>query len=98
MTLALGAPIVDVDAVLTGPGGGSLGTDRHDSALTVGDPVGVVMMGWHGAKWHVQLSRMITIPLGPYRADQLATLSLPRFAVDGPVAHRSPEERRVGTE
>jgi len=86
LTLPLGAPIVDVDAVLTGPGGGSVSRGRHDSTLTVGDPVGVVMMGWHGEKWHVQLSSMINMPLGHYREDQLANLSLHRFAVDGSVA------------
>lgn len=85
-TLPVGAPMLDVDAVLTRPGGPELSAARHDSTLTVGDPVGLVMLGWHGDKFHAQLSSMINVPVGHYREGQLANLSLHRWAVDGSLA------------
>ncbi|MCJ2178382.1 transporter [Novosphingobium sp. 2580] len=86
VTAPLGAPMLDVDAVLTGPGGAALTARRRDTALTTGDPVGLVMLGWHGEKVHLELSSMINVPVGNYREGQLANLSLHRWAVDGSAA------------
>ncbi len=85
-TVPFGAPILDVDAILTRPGGPSLSGSRHDSALTTGDPVGLLMLGWHGKKLHTQFSTMVNVPIGNYREGQLANLSLHRWAVDTSVA------------
>ena len=85
-TLPFGAPILDVDAILTRPGGPSMSGSRHDSALTTGDPVGLVMLGWHGKKLHTQISSMVNVPIGNYREGKLANLSLHRWAVDTSVA------------
>ncbi|MGE4303350.1 MAG: transporter [Novosphingobium sp.] len=86
VTTPFGAPMLDVDAVLTSPGGPTLSARRHDTALTTGDPVGLVMLGWHSDKLHIQLSSMINVPIGHYREGQLANLSLHRWAVDGSLA------------
>lgn len=86
VTLPIGAPMLDVDAILTTPGGPALNASRHDSALTTGDPVGLVMLGWHGSKVHVQLSSMINVPVGHYREGRLANISLHRWAADGSLA------------
>lgn len=84
--MPLGAPMLDVEAVLTRPGGPALSASRRDSTLTVGDPVGLVMMGWHGEKFHVQVSSMVNVPVGHYREGQLANLSFHRWAADGSLA------------
>ena len=86
VTTPFGAPMVDVEALLTSPGGPSLSGARHDSALTTGDPVVAAMMGWQADKLHVQLSTMINVPIGNYREGALANLSLHRWAVDGALA------------
>ena len=83
VTMPLGAPMLDVDAVLTTPSGPSLSASRHDSALTTGDPVALTMLGWHGDKLHFQIATMTNIPVGHYREGRLANLSLHRWAVDG---------------
>ena len=85
-TLPFGAPMLNVDAVLTGPGGQEIAGRRRDSPLTTGDPVGVIMLGWHGKKLHTQIATMINVPIGNYREGQLANLSLHRWAVDTSVA------------
>ena len=86
VTVPVGAPIVDVDALLTGPGGNTRAASVHDSALTTGDPVAVVMMGWKSGDLNFQLSSIINTPIGHYREGQLANLSLHRWAVDGSAA------------
>ncbi|TCM20870.1 hypothetical protein EDF56_102533 [Novosphingobium sp. PhB165] len=84
--MPFGAPMMSADAVLTGPNGGVFSANRRDTALTTGDPVGVIMLGWHGKKLHAQLATLVSVPVGNYREGQLANLSLHRWAVDQSVA------------
>lgn len=86
LTVPFGAPMIDANALLTRPGGPALTASVHDSALTTGDPVGTVMLGWADGDVHVQLSSMVSVPIGHYREGQLANLSLHRWAVDGSIA------------
>ncbi|PNU04015.1 SphA family protein [Novosphingobium guangzhouense] len=86
VTVPFGAPMIDVEALLTTPGGPSLSGRRHDSALTTGDPVAVGMLGWKADKLNIQLSTMVNVPVGNYREGALANLSLHRWAVDGSLA------------
>ena len=86
LTVPIGAPMIDVDAVLTGPGGGQVARSVRDSTLTVGDPVATVMMGWASGDLHIQASSMINIPVGHYREGQIANLALHRWAADTSLA------------
>ncbi|XHS02582.1 hypothetical protein ACFB49_42020 [Sphingomonas sp. DBB INV C78] len=81
-----GSPIIDVNAVLTGPLGGQISVNRHDSATVVGDPIGTVALGWKTGKVHIQASTIVNFPIGNYREDQLANLAFHRWVVDGSLA------------
>ena len=81
--LPVGRPSVNVDAVLTGPGGGQVAIAREDSAFVIGDPAVTAMLSWNaGGNWHVQAAAMVNIPVGEYREDQLANLAFHRWATD----------------
>ncbi|HEY6814835.1 MAG TPA: transporter [Croceibacterium sp.] len=85
--LPLGVPDVTASAVLTGPGGGTSGVSREDSAFVIGDPIVTAELGWNvGGNSHVALSTMINVPIGQYREDQLANLAFHRWAVDTSLA------------
>lgn len=88
-TLALGAALpvgnvdVNVDAVITGPGGGQVAISREDSAFVVGDPVALVELGWNlGGNVHAATTATVNIPIGNYREGELANLSFNRWIVD----------------
>ncbi|WHO39400.1 transporter [Sphingobium sp. AP49] len=85
-SLPVGAPMVGVTAVVSGPGGGSASISRHDSALLVGDPVGAVLLGWKAGKLHFQGSATVNVPVGNYRDGQLANVSFNRWIVDSSFA------------
>ncbi|RJF91109.1 SphA family protein [Sphingomonas cavernae] len=86
VALPLGAPIVDVNAVITGPRGGQIAVSRHDSTLTLGDPIATAMLGWKTGNVHIQASTMVNIPVGHYREDQLANIAFHRWAGDASLA------------
>lgn len=86
-TIPAGLPDVTASAVLTGPGGGTIGVSREDDAFVIGDPVINAQLGWNvGGNSHVALSTMINVPIGMYREDQLANLAFHRWAVDASLA------------
>jgi len=86
-TVPLGVPDVRASAVLTGPGGGTIGVSREDDAFVIGDPVINAQLGWNlGGNSHLALSTMINVPIGMYREDQLANLAFHRWAVDASLA------------
>lgn len=84
--LPVAAPIIDASAVLSGPGGGSISGSRHDSTLTVGDPIVTAELGWQWDKVHLTASGLVNIPVGHYREDQLANISFHRWAADASLA------------
>lgn len=86
VSVPYGAPIVDVNAILTGPGGQQIARSAHDSALVVGDPVATAVLGWKSGKFHAQVAGTVNIPIGAYRKDQLANLSFHRWIADASVA------------
>lgn len=85
-SLPLGAPIVDVEAIITGPRGRQVSVNRHDSALLVGDPVAAATLGWETGDLHIQAGATVNIPVGTYRDGQLANVSFHRWIVDTSVA------------
>jgi hypothetical protein len=84
--LPFGQPSVDVSAVITGPGGGSVGRSVNDEAFVIGDPLLTASLGWTQGKTHVALSTLVNIPIGDYREDELANLAFHRWAVDTSLA------------
>jgi hypothetical protein len=84
--LPVGAPMIDASAVITGPLGRQIDIRRHDANLLVGDPLGMISLGWKSGKFHAQLSGLVNVPVGSYRADALANLSFHRWAEDVSVA------------
>ena len=88
-TLAVGTALpvgnvdVNVQAVITGPGGGQVAISREDSAFVVGDPVGILELGWNlGGNVHAATTASVNVPIGNYREGELANLSFNRWIVD----------------
>jgi hypothetical protein len=85
--LPIGAPMIEVNAILTGPLGNQFAVSRRDSDIIVGDPVFTAALGWKvGENTHIQASTLVNIPVGRYRENQLANLSFHRWIVDGSLA------------
>jgi hypothetical protein len=84
--LPVGDPMVNVSAVITGPGGKPISLSASDSAFVVGDPVATAALGWKTGNLHIQLSTLINIPIGEYRERQLANLAFHRWAGDESLA------------
>jgi hypothetical protein len=84
--LPFGDPMVNVSAVLTGPGGRSISLSASDSALVVGDPVATAAFGWKTGDYSIQFSTLVNIPIGYYRVGQLANLAFHRWAGDESLA------------
>lgn len=82
VAVPVGAPIADVDAIITGPRGRQVAISRHDSALLFGDPVASASLGWKADKVHLQLGATVNIPIGQYREGELANVSFHRWIVD----------------
>lgn len=84
--LPVGAPMVKVNAVLTGPLGNEFSVSRRDSDIIVGDPVFTAALGWKTGKTSIQASTLVNVPVGNYRENQLANLAFHRWIVDGSLA------------
>lgn len=81
--LPVGAASVEVNAIITGPGGGTAGLRRSDRAMVVGDPLATVSLGWKTSeKTHVAVSTLVNVPVGHYRENEMANLAFHRWAVD----------------
>jgi hypothetical protein len=82
-TLPVGQPDVEVEAVLTGPLGGTFDLRREDKATMIGDPVLSAEAGWKvGTDVHAALTATVNVPVGHYREGQLSNLSFHRWIVD----------------
>lgn len=84
--LPVGAPMMKVNAVLTGPLGNQFNFSRRDSAIVVGDPIATASLGWKTGNTHIQASTLVNIPVGTYREDQIANIAFHRWAVDTSLA------------
>ncbi|OHT18655.1 SphA family protein [Edaphosphingomonas haloaromaticamans] len=82
----VGAPMVNVDAVIEGPLGNQFNISRRDSSLLLGDPVATAMVGWTTGKLHLQFATLLNVPVGHYREGRLANLAFHRWAGDASFA------------
>lgn len=82
-TLVVGRPDMQVDAVISGPHGGSVTISRQDDAWIIGDPVATAALGWAVAKnTHLSTAATVNVPIGEYREGQLANMSFHRWILD----------------
>jgi hypothetical protein len=81
-SLPLGEPLANVSIILTGPLGNQFGVSKSDNAFVAGDPVLTAALGWQRGDLHVAVSTLLNVPIGEYRANQLANLSFHRWADD----------------
>lgn len=82
----VGAPMVRVNALITGPLGNQVNFSRRDSAIVVGDPIATAALGWKTGKTHIQAGATVNIPVGTYRENQLANVAFHRWVVDTSLA------------
>jgi hypothetical protein len=82
LIVPFGEPSVDVSALLTGPRGRTFGVSRGDSYFVFGDPALLGEAGWKFGKTSIAVSTLLNIPMGDYRAGQLANLAFHRWAGD----------------
>ncbi len=85
--LPVGRPDVEVDVVLTGPGGNTIEIEAQDAATIVGDPIATASISWPVAtNTHVAASATVNIPVGHYREGELANLAFHRWVFDTSLA------------
>jgi hypothetical protein len=84
--MPVGAPMVKVNAIITGPLGNEFDVSRRDSQIIAGDPVVTAALGWKAGNTHIQASTLVNIPVGHYRENQLANLAFHRWIIDGSLA------------
>ena len=84
--LPVGAPMVRVNAVITGPLGNQFNFSRRDSDIVVGDPIATAALGWKTGNTHIQAGATVNIPVGHYRENQLANIAFHRWVVDTSLA------------
>lgn len=80
--VAVGRPDVNVDVILTGPGGGQTSISRQDAATIFGDPILAAQLGWMVSGVHLTASTTVNVPIGNYREGQLANLAFHRWVGD----------------
>jgi len=80
--IPFGTVMVNARAKLTGPFGGTRNFSLGDSATVIGDPIVTGALGWKSGNTHFQLSTLANVPIGTYRAGELANLAFHRWAVD----------------
>lgn len=80
---AVGRPDIQVEAVISGPGGGQVTISAEDNAWIIADPVLTAEVSWPVAKnTHLATSATLNIPIGHYREGELANLSFHRWILD----------------
>ena len=81
-TVPIGGPRIGVAATLTGPGGGTIATNLHDSIFTVGDPLLGASIAWHAGDFHWNVGVLVNTPIGDYRNGALANLAFDHWGED----------------
>jgi len=82
MAAVLGSARVDVEATLTGPGGGTLTGDRSDTVDGAGDLYPSASLKWNRGNHNSMAYTMAGIPVGSYSAEELANLGSNHWSWD----------------
>lgn len=73
---------VDVDATLTGPGGGILSGSESDSLTAFGDLYPSFSIRWNQGSHNTLAYTMLGVPVGSYEAERLANIGTNHWAAD----------------
>jgi hypothetical protein len=73
---------VDVDATLTGPGGGVLSGSKSDSNTAFGDLYPSASLRWNHGDHNTMVYTMLGLPVGSYAVDRLANIGTNHWSVD----------------
>ena len=73
---------VDVDATLTGPGGGVLSGSESDSNTAFGDIFPSASLRWNHGDHNTMIYTMLGVPVGSYDVERLANIGLNHWSVD----------------
>ncbi len=73
---------VDVDATLTGPGGGLQSGSESDSNTAFGDLFPTASLRWNKGSHNTMIYTMAGVPVGSYDAERLASIGMGHWAVD----------------
>ena len=73
---------VDVDATLTGPGGGVLSRSESDSLTAVGDLYPSASLRWNHGVHNTMVYTMLGVPVGSYKAGRLANIGTNHWSAD----------------
>ncbi|MGH8863303.1 MAG: SphA family protein [Burkholderiales bacterium] len=94
MTVLLGHMNVDVNATLTGPGGGVLSGALNDTVDGIGDLYPTAALKWNRGAHNYMAYAMLGVPVGAYDADRLANLGINHWSVDagGGYTYLNPEK------
>ena len=83
VTGLIGRVNVDINATLTGPGGGTLSGARGDAVTGVGDLFPTGSLKWNRGVHNFMLYGMAGVPVGAYDKNQLANLGTNHWSLDG---------------
>ena len=83
VTGLVGRMKVDVNATLTGPGGGTLSGSRSDTLESVGDLFPTASLKWNRGVHNFMLYTMAGVPVGAYDKNRLANLGTNHWSLDG---------------
>lgn len=79
---AVGHVAVDIDATLSGPGGGTIGGGRRDTRTGVGDLYPLGTLKWNDGMHNLMAYTMAGIPVGSYSAERLANIGTGHWSID----------------
>ena len=83
VTGLVGRMKVDVNATLTGPGGGTLSGSRSDTLQNAGDLFPTASLKWNRGVHNFMLYTMAGVPVGSYDKNRLANLGTNHWSLDG---------------
>ncbi len=82
VTALVGHMNVDVNATLTGPGGGTLSGAQSDTLDGVGDLYPTASLKWNDGVHNFMAYTMAGVPVGDYNKDRLANLGIGHWSLD----------------
>jgi hypothetical protein len=82
LTMPIGGKLVNADALLTGPGGGVIGTNYEKDHWDFGDPVFGAVWGGHSGNFHYTFNSLVNVPVGPWEKGNPVNISFHRWALD----------------
>jgi hypothetical protein len=83
LTGLFGSMNVNVNATLTGPGGGTLSGEKSDALNSVGDLYPMASLKWNKGNHNYMVYTMAGVPVGNYQKGKLANIGIGHWSIDG---------------